>query len=881
MYRSDTSLDPCTLDLPPLVLVVDDDPMICLLAEETLRQAGFRVHPVGSCRACLEALDHLSPAVVLLDLTLPDGDGLSLCAQVQQTGSEGPIPIAVMLASQDTDEKVQLATQLGIYDVIPKPVNWNLLAPRVRNLVRLRELQLSQLRTQQQQECLTELIEFSSQQLTLEGFLQKLLERVLALPWPGLAGCGAVFLADGQHQCLRLAAQLGLTSAFRRFCTQIAYGECCCGGAAKERQMTFRLAKDKEGMITCAVGPDYDHFHVPLYADDTLLGVMVLYLRPGHGWDGRQQDFLQTLGKVMGGLVARKRAEQHLSLAASVFEGSLEAVVILDADLKILEVNKVFSDLTGFAAAEIRGQNIHLLQLSLAETKEQENQCDTLCLLIKQQLDTQGHWQGEVWVKHRDGTRFLGWLQVGRAQEGGRGAYVMVIADITERKRQVDFIHRLAFYDQLTGLCNRSLLMDRLTLACRQIKRKKSSIAILFFDLDGFKAVNDSLGHDKGDQLLSEVAKRIHGAIREEDTAARLGGDEFVLLLTGLDSCYETAKQQAAQIAEKVSAALRQTVDLDGSEVEISTSIGIALAPEDSREPEELLILADLAMYAAKQQGGARHCSFRPEMGKGRVRRLNLEGKLRLAFEQEKLAVYLQPRLRVQDQRLVGAEALIRWWDEESGNWIPPREFLPVVEQMGLSDALDAWVMERIGQIHRQWHGQGLCGGLHQIAFNVSPRRFHRSGYVKKTCDLLRRSDIADCCQPEFEVSEETLMCNPDESVRIIAALKASGVRFSVDDFGTGYSNLACLKRFQLDLLKIDESLVKKCLVEPDSAAVVRAIVALAEELEMEVVAEGVETSAQLALLKRWQCHYFQGYLSAPALSPEEFEALLLNTAEE
>jgi len=877
--RGETGMDKETSALPSLVLIVDDDPMICLLAEESLRQSGFRTHTVGTCQACLEALTNLRPDAILVDVSLPDGDGVTLCAQLQSRVVESPIPVALMTTYQGVDEKIQQAYQSGAYDVITKPVNWALLGQRVRNLLRIRQQQILQRCMIQQQNCLTGLMELSTQDLTLEGFLQRAIQQVLGLPWPGQTGCGGIFLADDQTRCLRLAVQVGLDGHIRKYCNQIGYGDCCCGQAANDRQLSFQTSRDGSGMITCEVGPDYDHFHVPLISGNRLTGLLVLFLEPGHRWAKKQKDFLKTTGKVLGGLIEHKRIEQQLSLAASVFEGSLEAVVILDDEMKILEVNRVFTDFTGFDANVIRGKSVCVLHPSLEEKNIPAEDDQALCAMIKRQLDSQGHWQGEVWLKRRNGKAFLGWLQLGRAQEGGRGAYVMVFADITDRQRRVEVIRQLAFYDQLTGLCNRSLLMDRLTLACRHAKREGTSVAVLFFDLDRFKSINDTLGHDQGDRMLSEVARRIRGVVREEDTAARLGGDEFVLLLLGLDGCHETARQQVGQIAEKISTILSRPVDLEGQEVVTSASIGIALAPGDSQDPHELIKLADLAMYAAKQQGGERYCFFQQEMRQGRVKRMNLEGKLRIALERESFAVYLQPRLRVSDQALVGVEALLRWWDEETEHWVPPEEFLPVAEQTGLIDVLDQWVLQRIGQFHQQWHSEGLCKILSQVAVNVSPRQFQKPGYASRTLEIIQQLAMTECCRPEIEVNEASLMKSPDDSLRTISMLKEVGVRFAVDDFGTGFSNLACLKRFQVDVLKIDQSLVHQCLSETGSASVIRAIVALAEELDLEVVAEGVETTVQLALLRQWNCHYYQGYLCAPALSPEEFEALLRNMA--
>ncbi len=875
-YRSNMCVEKEATALPGLILIVDDDPMIRLLAEESLRQAGFRTHAVGTCKACLEALDHFQPDVILLDAVLPDGDSLNLCAELKQRENEVYLPIAFMATLQDLDERLQGGDAIAD-DIITKPLQWALLGQRVRTLSHIGRQQQLLRCLSQQQDVLTNLMALSAQNVSLEGFLQRALQQILDLPWPGQTGCGALFLADDHARCLRLAVSVGLGAGFAKHCNEVDFAECCCGEAAREQHVSFHPCRDKDGVINCEVGPGYDHYHIPLTCAGRLIGLLMLFVQPGHCWSGKQQEFLKTVGEILGRLVDHKRYEQQLSLAASAFEGSLEAVVILDAELIVLEANKVFTDVTGFEADEIRGHPICMLHPSLEEKSTREKKDPTLCSMIKRQLETQGHWQGEVWMRSKNDSAFLSWMQVGRAQGDGKGAFVMIFADITDRKRKVEAIHHLAFYDQLTGLCNRSLLMDRLALACRHAKREGSSVAILFFDLDRFKPINDTLGHDTGDLLLSEVAKRIRKVVREEDTAARLGGDEFVLLLLGLDGREDKARQQVGRIAGKIGTLLKQPFELGGHRVSTSASIGIAMGPGDSQDPEELLKLADLAMYAAKRLGGDRYCFFKQDMGQGRIRRRNLETKVRLALEREKLALYLQPRLRVNDQVLVGVEALLRWWDEEQESWISPEEFLPVAEQTGLIDDLDRWVWKRLGQLQRQWHSDGLGHVLERVAVNVSSRQFQRPGYAERTIDSIQQNGIIDHCRLELEVNEESLMGSPEDSLVTISKLKETGVRFAIDNFGTGLSNLVYLRKMQLDVLKIDQSLVQTCINEPGVASVIRAIVRLAHELEFELVAEGVETSAQLDMMRHWGCHYYQGYLCAPALSPQEFEHLLRN----
>ncbi len=854
---------------PPLILVVDDDPMTCLLAEESLRQKGFRTYTANTCRSAVAAASQLRPAAVLLDTGLSDGDGLELCRRLCRLGG---FPVVLMIDARQAGA-VEAAYRAGAADLVLKPVVWDLLGLRIQQLLRFWTAVAQRRHLSGQQRCLIQILNLPVAELPLDALLQRALQQVVQLPCMGGEVCGAMFLREGA--AFRLAAQIDLPSGMPVSEAQLSLDHCPCGRDRPALGVHFVATNHHREQVTTPGMPDRRFCHVPLVSGDRMLGVMVLTCPARWEWDEAQLQFLAALGRVIAGQIERKYTDRKLTLTLSAFEGSLDAAVIVDERLTIVEVNRTFTELTGLAAAEAQGRSLQLLE---PVTGESPKACGRRFV---ERLAERRAWQGEVWLRRKDGTRFLSWMQVVRSAVDGSDDhfYILTFADIGERKREAEDIRRLAFYDQLTGLCNRSLLMDRLALECRRAARNGTALAVLFFDLDRFKAINDGLGHDQGDALLTEVARRVQGVVRKEDTVARLGGDEFVVVLAGLDAAVSEARKQAARIAEKIIEAIRRPCRLAGQEVVTSASIGIAIGLSDEREAEGLLKLADLAMYAAKKEGRDCYRFYQPHMSQVQVRRLNLQERMRRALAREALTVHLQPRLRIADRALVGAEALVRWWDEEGGHWIPPEEFIPLAEETGLIDPLYEWLLERICRYRERWRQAGLGAGLRRIAVNVGTRQFQQRNFARRTIDLTEKLTCGQGPALELEVTEAALMRYPQESHRTLSLLKEAGIGIAIDDFGTGYSNMVQLQRFPIDLLKIDRSLVSTCPKDAGDTAIVRVIVSMARELRLAVVAEGVEAADQLEFLRRLGCDYYQGYLCAPALTPEEFEAFLRNVS--
>jgi diguanylate cyclase (GGDEF)-like protein len=440
-----------------------------------------------------------------------------------------------------------------------------------------------------------------------------------------------------------------------------------------------------------------------------------------------------------------------------------------------------------------------------------------------------------------------------------------VAEDITERKEAQDRLLHLAHYDHLTGLPNRTLLHERLKQALSRAGRHQDLVATVFLDLDHFKTVNDTLGHASGDQLLRQVAERLAMVLREDDTIGRLGGDEFAVILSDI------AHPAGAEVAvHKIMAALHAPFEVDGHDLYVTVSAGISLYPADGIDTDSLLRNADAAMYRAKEVGRNGYQFFSQEMNQRARERLSLEGHLRRALERQEFTLHYQPKVEVRSGHVTGCEALLRWHNPELG-CVPPARFIPLLEENGGIVRVGEWVLQEICRQLKQWKEDGLTV---RVALNLSARQFYQRDLDTSLIRIVADAGV-DPGLIELEITESMLMHNPGQAARILGAVKECGMRLSVDDFGTGYSSLSYLKRFPLNALKIDRSFIEDITVNPDSRAIVQAILALARSLALRTVAEGVEKEGQLAFLAKLGCDEYQGYYFAAPMPAAEVHRLL------
>lgn len=580
-----------------------------------------------------------------------------------------------------------------------------------------------------------------------------------------------------------------------------------------------------------------------------------------YGGDGRIRGIILTARDIS----ARRAIEDELKIAATAFE-SHEGMLISDPDGRILKVNCAFTDITGYRSEEIVGQKTRILKSGRHDRAFYDAMWAT--------VHRTGTWTGEIWNRRKSGEVYPEWLTITavKDEQGAVTHYVGCFTDITKRKENEDAIEHLAFYDPLTRLPNRRLLRDRLAHALAHKVRHKHEGALLFIDLDNFKIINDSLGHDQGDLLLQEVATRLIGAVRESDTVARLGGDEFVVMLENLSSDRSEAATQARSVGEKILTALYQPYNLPGHQCECSCSIGVTLFCDRHQDVDELLKQADLAMYRAKSAGRNALRFFHPEMQVALSERAALESDLRHGIEAgDQFFLHYQPQMDLHGN-LTGAEALLRWQHPQRG-LVGPNHFISVAEETGLILPLGRWVLEQACRQLAQWAHQPHAAHL-TVAVNVSAGQFRQSDFVQQVLTIIRQTG-ADPSRLKLELTESMLLDDVDDAIRKMQTLRGRGIAFSLDDFGTGYSSLAYLKRLPLTQIKIDRSFIVDVHSDPTAAAIAKSIVFLARSLGMKVIAEGVETEEQRDFLASHGCAHYQGFLFSRPLRIDEFEAYI------
>ncbi len=583
-------------------------------------------------------------------------------------------------------------------------------------------------------------------------------------------------------------------------------------------------------------------------------------------WD--DQGVFEGILGVGRDISQQRRAEKDLRMAATVFEHSTSAILITDPAGYIVQANDAFSRVSGYAVAQVLDQLPTLLTV--------DDQQEAHLRYILKQLHQRGSWEGEVWLKRRSGEHYPAWVGITAVfdDEGDLASYVCFFSDISERKASEQRIHRLAYYDALTHLPNRTLFQDRLHTALQQAERQQAWVVLMFLDLDRFKPINDSLGHAAGDRMLKDMATRLLACVDDDDTVARMGGDEFTLLLQPRVN-REIALNRAIHVAEQILSSLVIPFVLEGREFFVTASIGIALSPQDGSELSHLMKNADTAMYHAKERGKNNFQFYQADMNASALERLELESDLRHALEQQEFTLYYQPQFSGDGKRLTGAEALLRWRHPRRG-LVPPVEFIPVLEELGLVVEVGDWVLTEACRQLKAWHKAKVR--VPKVSVNISARQFADGQLGTRIATILSESGLSPACL-ELELTESILMREVNEAMLILDGLKQLGLSIAVDDFGTGYSSLNYLKQFPIDVLKIDRTFVDGLPSGEQDAQIARAIIAMAHSLNLAVIAEGVETHEQLEFLREHGCDEVQGYLFGRPMPPTRFEAQFSNDA--
>ena len=550
---------------------------------------------------------------------------------------------------------------------------------------------------------------------------------------------------------------------------------------------------------------------------------------------------------------------QRLELVAEVFRSSCEGIIITDRENRILSVNPAFCRISGFSEEEIIGHDPNQLQSG----RQDEDFYQEMLQAVREK----GFWQGEVWNRRKNGEIFPERLSISAVRDAGGNIthHIGILADISEYKAAQEKIQHLAHFDPLTGLPNRTLLRDRVHVALASAQRNQRQLALCFLDLDHFKNINDSLGHQAGDALLKQVAERLGAGLREQDTVARIGGDEFVLLLTDADTT------GVAHVAEHLLEEVSQPYHIENYQFSITLSIGIAMYPQNGEDFDTLARCADSALYRSKQGGRNNFCFFTAEMHQRAQRVIEMETALHRALERRQLSLDYQPQVEIRSGRVIGCEALLRWRHPSLG-MVSPAEFVPIAEDSGLILKIGSWIVrESVSQIKR-WQDAGLP--LLPVAVNLSAAQFRQPRLCTMIMEALNAARLPPACL-ELELTESIAMNDPQVVTGILNELHRAGFKLSIDDFGTGYSSLPHLKRFNIDKLKIDQSFVQHISGDPDDAAIVTAIIQLAHNLGLRTIAEGVENADQMAFLRDHGCDEAQGFHVSQPLSADEFAELL------
>jgi diguanylate cyclase (GGDEF)-like protein/PAS domain S-box-containing protein len=801
------------------VLVVEDERIIALDLKQRLTALGYQVLAVESRgEDALRSVGELHPQIVLMDIHLEGAmDGIETARQIY---AEHRIPVVFLTAYAD-DETLSRASRSLPFGYLIKPFHQGELHATLQ-VVLTRSDAYNR-------------IESSEQRLRFA------LDAGDLGVWEWDTATGEVTSVGSTYKSVDVATEL-VAESWTDFLNRLHPED----RASMDRQVSEAVERGGQFNRTIRTPP----LHGQVRQLET--HVKVFYASPS--------SEPRVVG-IMRDVTERQQMEEQLRRSAGVFDATLEAIFILDAQQHIVSVNPAFTEITGYSAEEVLG-------LSPEAKLHARRHSDEFYPRLERSVE--GRWQGETFCRRKDGTVFPAWesVSVVRDKDGAATHCVVAFSDISALRRVEDNLRHLAHHDVVTGLPNRVLLDDELERVLARAQREGSSFAVLFLDLDGFKSINDTLGHASGDVLLQSVALRIQGELRRTDMVARQGGDEFVMLLTRI-----SAPPDAAQVAQKLLDSLSTSIQVGQEQITVSASIGVAVYPEDGLDRHTLLKAADTAMYHAKAQGRDRFAFHTKELRSRAAERMSTEQGLRRALEDEQLAIHYQPLIALHDGSVTGLEALLRWRHRERG-LISPAHFIPIAEQSGLIEMLGGWVLKHATSQIRAW-----CNDTAPIrlAINVSARQFLDDGFADSVRRILAESGFPPQ-QLELEITETSLQVL-NENWQLLSNLKALGLHIAIDDFGTGYSSLSALKHLPIDRLKIDRSFVRDLPRDLDDVAIVEAISTLCRTKHLSVTAEGVENPDQLTVLRSVGCDEGQGYLFCHPVPLADLNAVVAQRA--
>ncbi|CAK0757698.1 diguanylate cyclase [Azospirillaceae bacterium] len=811
---------------PFTILIVDDNQNNLFSLHALLEETGeYTVIVANSGEKALEITIENSVDLILLDVQMPGMDGFETARLLQMTERTRQIPIVFVTAFFKTENFAQHGFTIGAVDYITKPIDDNQLLNRIRLYRRLQDRQTRLKLALDQIKIGEERFRFAVD--ALQGGL-----------WDWRIDNNEIYFSP------RWEIMTGYAPGAAPMLLQTL-----------EQQIhphDLPLFRQKIDLLLSGAQIRIELEHRLRCGDNRFLWVSLRCKSvdsPSHA-----ERPTRIVG-VHADISAHKEAEKQSRLASMMFDSMSDAVMVLNDQKRIIAVNPSFSRTYGYASAEIVGQTADFL----VSDRHDSN----FFTHIYEDLVQNGKWQGEIWNRRKDGEIYPEWMHASMVSiEENEHCAICIYSDLATQEYFRKRLHYLAFYDTLTGLPNRELLRDRIDTLINTAKRTQQQIAVLFIDLDRFKAINDSLGHQIGDELLKQVGHRIKSTLRSSDIIARLGGDEFCVALFPVASI-----EGVLSVATKIIEAIQPTVTIGEHSMHVGASVGISLFPEDGETIDVLLRNADTAMYQAKDSGRNRVYVFSQRLFEDSLERFKIEGELQEALRENQFRVFYQPFVHLDSGELTGAEALVRWQHPQRG-LLSPDKFMDVANACGLISQIDAWVLSEACRQVTEWEQDGFY--LPRIAVNLAGNDIEHQEFIRNVALCLEHAGLA-ARRLELEISESFFIKNEKIAITALNRLRSMGIWLSVDDFGTGYSSLSQIRRLPIDRLKIDRSFIADIPDSVDAEAVTRAVIAMGTSLNLDIIAEGVEVDGQRQFLIKHRCQEGQGYLFSRPVSAEEF----------
>jgi diguanylate cyclase (GGDEF)-like protein/PAS domain S-box-containing protein len=829
---------------PITILIIDDSPVNLHVLSKLMRQLGWHILSTTSGEAGIRAVEEKLPDIILLDILMPGIDGFEVCRQLKNNPKTKHIPIILMSALTDTESTIK-GLECGAVDYICKPFKQQEVIARLNAQIKLHKT--NQILAEKN---LALEVQIEANEKIKQELIQSETNFSIAFnhspDYILIHGYQGGVIMDANERFCRL---INLT---KEQLVGLSFLDLSLWVNPDQYQQFYQQEiRQAEKRIRCL-----QTWEIKVYDPEKNIHTMLI---SGEIIQFNQIDCLLV---VMRDITERKQIESQLKILSQACDQSPASIVITDATGKITYVNPKFETISGYRAAEVLGKNPRILKSG--DKSDQDYKA------MWHQLRSGQEWKGEFHNRRKDGQLYWERASISPILNafGKITHYVAVKEDITQEKNQAEVLYHQAHYDNLTGLPNRLLAKDRLQQAIESGLRNQHLVGLMFIDLDNFKMVNDSLGHDAGDRLLKEVAERLQRALRQTDTVARLGGDEFLVIISKIG---QTRKLTA--IAQRLLGVLRQPVTLNDHEVFIYGSIGIAVFPDDGFLADTLLKNADIAMFAAKADGRNLFRFFTPRMNEAAQQRMLMESELRQGLARREFQIYYQPFIDLNSGYIVGAEALMRWHNNCLGE-VAPNQFIPIAEDMGLIIELGEWLLDQVCQQAAYWQEFVTPDQpLFLMAANISPRQLRDNYFIDILQSLLKRYHL----KPEWltlEITEHLMLEDNADLLKNLQELKKHKISLALDDFGTGYSSLNYLRQFNFSILKIDRCFIQLLPDDPDTVDLIKAIIAMAHHLRLKVIAEGIETQAQLDFLRAADCDYGQGYYFSPAIAPNDLAQL-------